>query len=386
MDGVGGLPKLVLATLSDRCDVAKAGCNPTCYPSQSTLMESTGISKTALNNALNKLEHKGFIHRFKPNKGGNTHYALAIMPIEAATTPLPNAYKWVDLPSSSGEPPPVFIENLPSSLGEPELVPDEDTKITSENNKKKTGKKLAGPAASQTPTLETKTNPNDFQGEFKGEFKGYPIVDLGGKEGTIPDSAVCLTQPILPEIPPILLTPADFNPIDWGADKKHAMYHAMYTVTKQLEESMNVQDTITNGPNLKPTKPTPFGIWRTAVVEWREENEVSGDLIEQNKKNSGMLNVAEKKLGTDYAALLQKCVSKWASFVVYANMQTGDKKWSPAMPDILYFTGHLNEAITFIPKSDINIKSKPKVKFNKIKPTGLTAKLLAAAKEKNDGT
>jgi len=167
--------------------------------------------------------------------------------------------------------------------------------------------------------------------------------------------------------------------------------HGVYEVSTE-EENVNVNqiEKIVNSgkTNLKPAKLTPISSWRDAVLEWRNENDVKGNLLDFTQKDAGMLNKVKKKYGVGFYMAMAHAVKNWKAYVTYANLNTGGKS-KPQQPSISYFILNIENVKLFL-----NKKSDTKVKLNvpkklkitkKVMKDSKTKQLLAAAKEKMDG-
>lgn len=174
--------------------------------------------------------------------------------------------------------------------------------------------------------------------------------------------------------------------VDLEAGKK-----AKFHIEGQEMDVDDIKNLVVKGKtNLKPAKATPISAWRLAVLEWRNENDVKGDLMKSTQKDAGMLNQAKKKYGVGFEYAMTHTVLQWDKFVTYANMNTGGKS-KPAQPSISYFVLCIENVRLFLnKKSDTKVKLKQPTKLKITKKVlkdgklSKTQQLLAAVKAQEE--
>jgi len=174
-------------------------------------------------------------------------------------------------------------------------------------------------------------------------------------------------------------------------DLEAGEFAKIYTEDEDVDVDQ-INEMVKNGKtNLKPAKATPISTWRDSVLEWRNENDVTGDPLDFSQKDAGILNKAKKKYGAGFEIAMVHAILHWDKFVTYANLITG-KNDKPQHPSILYFVLHIDNVKLFLnKKSDTKVKLKQPIKLKVTKKVlkegkSKTQKLLAAVKaqEKTD--
>lgn len=130
--------------------------------------------------------------------------------------------------------------------------------------------------------------------------------------------------------------------------------------------------------------PTPVQVYTEAVMQWREENEVSGSMFSLPQADKGILNKCAKKLdseGYEWEPIFKNVIEHWNDFVQYVGMMQGGLSAYPAHPVVKFIYKYIQLAAQF--KVEADDQSAPKFKKGKLK---ITKKTLDTSKVKDKKT